>query len=196
MTARGFDVVFAGASQCAGDDPFLVRQGFHRRNLAAVADYVRTNALHGLCVTSWSVREGAKRVQYPLWEFAAKRLRQPAADVQGDWAAAVRKWFGPISPEALDAVSSWSSTMRALECRGQRRHFDPRRPVKPVSGSKPEKVRAAIKDTREKVLSGRTELAAATGPLGDTLRKAVELKLATLDVFEARLNGEIGRAHV
>ena len=56
LLARGYDVVFCGASQCAGDDPFLVRYRYHANNLAASAAYARDRGLKGLCVTSWSVR--------------------------------------------------------------------------------------------------------------------------------------------
>ena len=167
-----------------------MRQAFHRRNLAAVADCVRTNAYYGMCVTSWSVREGAKRVQYPLWEFAAKRLLKPAADEQSDWSRLVAKWFGPVPVGALDAVSEWSSDFRAMECRGRRRHFDPGRPVGPVQTFDPVKVRSDLAATRAKLRAVQPELAAAKGPLGDTLREAAALKLAALDVFEARLDGK------
>ena len=51
-------------------------------------------------------------------------------------------------------------------------------------------MRSDIEATRAKVRGGQSKLASANGPLGDTLREAAALKLAALDVFEARLDGK------
>ena len=61
--------------------------------IAACAADVRAMDLAGLCVTSWSVHLYPKSLQYPLWEFAAKRLKDPSESAEADFASLFLSWL-------------------------------------------------------------------------------------------------------
>ena len=119
----GYDVVFAGASQCGGDSPFFPDLSVHRRNLSYAAEAVRQHNLMALCVTSWSIRQGLKELQYPLLRFAAKRLRNPSADVSADWTSALSDSGVSLSAEEADALTAWSPLLCCYDGRGGWRDY-------------------------------------------------------------------------
>ena len=119
----GYDVVFAGSSHCGGDSPFFPDLSVHRRNLAYAAGKVREHRLKALCVTSWSVRQSLKELQFPLLRFAAKRLREPSADVAADWSAALAAYGVTMSADDADALTAWNPRFCNYDGRGAWRPY-------------------------------------------------------------------------
>ena len=107
LTKLGYEVILSASSQSAVDGPFLPQFKVHRGNIAACAADVRSQKLAGLCVTSWSVHLYPKTLQYPLWEFAAKRLADPSENAEEDFAAIVRRRWGDVPVDVLDRLSTW-----------------------------------------------------------------------------------------
>lgn len=126
LKKRGYDIVYCGASQCAGDDPFLVRYTEHANNLDALAGTARGSGAHGFCVTSWSVRGAPKAMQRPLFAFAARRYLSPSATASADLRAAMSAAFGEGVPADLLAKATESTTqMCFFDLRDRLRHFNP-----------------------------------------------------------------------
>ena len=113
LTKLGYEVILSAASQSAMDSPFMPQFKAHRDNIVACAADVRDQKLAGLCVTSWSVHLYPKTLQYPLWEFAARRLMNPSEDAEADFGAIVRKRWGDVPVAALDRLSNgrWGYSM-------------------------------------------------------------------------------------
>ena len=113
LTKLGYEVILSAASQSAMDSPFMPQFKAHRDNIAACAADVRAQKLAGLCVTSWSVHLYPKTLQYPLWEFAARRLNNPSEDAGADFGAIVRKRWGEVPVDVLDSLSigRWGYSM-------------------------------------------------------------------------------------
>ena len=113
LTKLGYEVILSAASQSAMDSPFMPQFKAHRDNIAACAADVRAQKLAGLCVTSWSVHLYPKTLQYPLWEFAARRLMNPSEDAEADFGAIVRKRWGDVPVDVLDRLSNgrWSYSL-------------------------------------------------------------------------------------
>lgn len=113
LTRLGYEVILSAASQSAMDSPFLPQFKMHRDNIAACADDVRAQKLAGLCVTSWSVHLYPKTLQYPLMEFAARRLGNPAEDPEVAFGEIVRKRWGDVPVDVLDRLSNgrWDYSM-------------------------------------------------------------------------------------
>lgn len=107
LQAHGYDVVFCGASQCGGEDPFLPRYEWHSQNLAASAKLVNGDGLLGLCVTSWSIRGSLKAEQYPLIDYAARCFRNPGLDAEAEFSAVCRRFFGDVTPAQLFDLTDW-----------------------------------------------------------------------------------------
>ena len=107
LAKLGYEVILSAASQSAMDSPFLPKFKPHRDNIAACAADVRAMDLAGLCVTSWSVHLYPKSLQYPLWEFAAKRLKDPSESAEADFASIARKRLGDVPVDVLDRLSAW-----------------------------------------------------------------------------------------
>ncbi len=114
----GHDIVFTASSASAGDGPFLPRYAPHMKNVAASAELVRRDKMMGLCVSSWSVRKFPKSLQYPIWEFAAKRFLNPGADAADDERLAYRRWFGGVEVREMHAVTDWFGQFGALDGAG------------------------------------------------------------------------------
>jgi len=182
ILGKGFDIVICGAAQSVGDDPFLVRYGYHRQNLAASAQFVRDRHLAGFCVTSWSVRGAGKWAQRPLFDFAARRYRNGEARTQAeDWADCVETSFGGIPPELLGRLSDCSQEIRRIDGRNRRRHYDPtHKPAAPADNPDfAEEVADRLADT--KVAAQELQRCAASlTPLGARLLPATECKLVFL----------------
>ena len=106
LTKLGYEVILCAASQSTVDCPFLPQFKTHRDNIAACATDVRDQKLAGLCVTSWSVHLYPKALQYPLWEFAARRLTSPSENAEADFSAIVKKRWGDVPVEVLDSLSN------------------------------------------------------------------------------------------
>jgi hypothetical protein len=113
LTKLGYEVILSAASQSAMDSPFMPQFKAHRDNIAACAADVRDQKLAGLCVTSWSVHLYPKTLQYPLWEFAARRLKNPSENAESDFCEIVKKRWGDISVDDLDRLSNgrWGYSM-------------------------------------------------------------------------------------
>jgi len=118
MRAAGCETIICGSSQSWKEDPFLVRYGAHRDNLSACAALARREQLTGLCVTSWTIHQGLKRLQYPLVAFAAKRYRNPGATAAEDWRNAVTRAFGPVPTDALEQLTAWEVRYGQADGRG------------------------------------------------------------------------------
>ena len=118
MRDAGCETIICGSSQSWKDDPFLVRYGEHRFNLTACADLARRERLSGLCVTSWTIHQGLKRLQYPLFDYAARRYLAPGESSETDWAEAVSTNFGTVPTDALDAISAWQVRYGLADGRG------------------------------------------------------------------------------
>lgn len=130
LAKLGYEVILSAASQSAGDSTFLPRYRFHRDNIAACAAYARERNLAGLCVTSWSVHLYPKALQYPLWEFAAKRFLDPSGSANADFAAIAGKRFGGVPVDVLDRMSSWRWEYLMFDSRAWG-YFKPARPAPP-----------------------------------------------------------------
>lgn len=65
--------------------------------MAGIAAAARAGNFSGLCVTSWSCHRGLKELQYPLFDFAAKRLLDPADATEDDWNAIVARSYGEVT---------------------------------------------------------------------------------------------------
>lgn len=113
----GFEVIFAASTSSCGDGPFLPRYRHHGVNVAAAAALARKEKFRGLCVTSWSVHPIPKALQYPLWEFAAKRYLAPGADEERDFSDCLVRQFGPVSPDCLRTLTEWDSEFPAFDGR-------------------------------------------------------------------------------
>ena len=117
LTKLGCEVMLSASSQSAIDGPFMPQFKAHRDNIAACAADVRAQKLAGFCVTSWSVHLYPKTLQYPLWEFAARRLINPSEDAEADFAAIVRKRWGDIPVDVLDKLSVWKRDYSRFDTR-------------------------------------------------------------------------------
>lgn len=113
----GFEVIFAASTSSCGDGLFLPRYGYHGANVAAAAALARKEKFRGLCVTSWSVHPIPKALQYPLWEFAAKRYLAPGADEERDFSGCLARQFGPVRPDCLRTLTEWDSGFAAFDGR-------------------------------------------------------------------------------
>ena len=113
LTKLGYEVMLSAASQSAMDSPFLPQFKMHRDNIAACAADVRAQKLAGLCVTSWSVHLYPKTLQYPLLEFAARRLKSPSENPEAEFCEIVRKRWGDVSVDVLDRLAGgrWGYSM-------------------------------------------------------------------------------------
>jgi len=113
LTKLGYEVILSAASQSAMDSPFLPQFKMHRDNIAACAADVRAQKLAGLCVTSWSVHLYPKTLQYPLLEFAARRLTSPSENPEAEFCEIVRKRWGDVSVDVLDCLAGgrWGYSM-------------------------------------------------------------------------------------
>ena len=199
MCEAGCEVVVCGSAQSWREDPFLVRYDAHRENLAACAELVRREGLAGLCVTSWTIHQGLKRLQYPLFDFAAKRYRNPGPDVAEEWRLAVVRAFGPVPPDALDGLSGWEVRYGRADGRGWAGYKDGTVPPHGMlEWAFPEGKADMLGLANEfDGVCGRTE--AALGRirqvdgltrLGRLLVEAGELKLAYHRIMARKLRGE------
>ena len=139
----GFSVVFCPSSASYTDGPFLPRYGRHVDNIAAAAALARDKKMRGFCVTSWSIRESTKRLQRPLWLFAARRYLAPSDDVRRDFAAAFTPAFGEIGEAALRDLSNWNDLICPFDGRDWFLHYKPAEPAPADSYAKIVAVRRA-----------------------------------------------------
>ena len=117
LTENGFPVVFAAASASCGDSPFLPLYGKHSGNVAAAAELARRKNLRGLCVTSWSVHLSPKRLQYPLWELAARRYLRPGESVEGDYAEILGRRLPSVDVQTMKDITAWIPTLAPFDSR-------------------------------------------------------------------------------
>lgn len=200
----GYSVIVCGASQSANDTVFLPFYARHRDNLAATADMARREGHLGFCCTSWSVHLSDKRLQYPLWDFAAKRYLDPAATVAEDYAAAVRGRFGGLSCAVLDRLGEGGLALYGFDAR-QRGYLKPALPAEPGAlaerlegfGRQDAKTRASrLALLRSEIASLDSALAAVDlvtegsdllGELVEASRLKRTYATALLDVLEGRM---------
>ena len=114
----GHDVVFTVSSSSSGDGPFLPRYGAHMDNAVAAAELVRRKGMRGLCMSSWSVRKFPKSLQYPIWEFAARRLLDPASDPESDERESYFRCFGSIDPAIVRKMTEWYGHFVPMDASG------------------------------------------------------------------------------
>jgi len=125
----GHDVIFAAASSSSGDGPFLPRYGAHMDNAAAAAALVRDREYLGLCMTSWSVRKFPKSLQFPIWDFAAKRFLDPDCDCGADEDMAYRRYFGSVAADDMRKMTIWSNNLMLMDATGWRPYIKDARPA-------------------------------------------------------------------
>ena len=196
----GREVIYCGAVQCAYDDPFFTRYAYHRENLTSSIEAALQNGLAGYCVTSWSIHQGSKELQFPLVDYAARRFRNPGADSTSDWKEIVAAYFEDVSVAILDEMTVWSRTLKAAD--GRYSGFKDGR-IPPAGGirkrfaDKPEeaqKVLSVVQDHISKTEKGVAAIRAAAGygnsPFLALACEAAELKLLFLDAERRGLTGE------
>lgn len=194
LRKRGYDIVYCGASQCAGDDPFLVRYVYHANNLDALAAKARTNGARGFCVTSWSVRGAPKSVQRPLFAYAAKRFLSPSAEPSADLREAMAKVFGESVPfDALAKATEGTGHVSLFDLRDCLRHFDPVRPLDvkrrdPPNDDAIKAVQDIEKDSSEAFAELKRVPQEDAGPLLAMFMKGLELKVGYFSAC-SRWNG-------
>lgn len=194
----GREMVFCASSQSWRDDPFLVRYGMHRRNIAGGADLVRREKMTGLCVTSWTIHQGLKELQYPLFDYAAKRYLDPGTDAESDWREIVEKDFGDVAVEVIDAVSDWKLELGDADGRGWYLNKDGEIP--PSTGladrfrGKGEEAKKLARISSEIALRTRDALKVWKGKeltdLGRLAVEAAELKASFQEITARSLLGE------
>lgn len=190
LVDHGFKCVFAAASGCGGDDPFIPGLKFHRNNIDAGWAEVKKHNLVGLCVTSWSVRQNSKELQLPLIRYAGTRVWE-------------------LGPE-YDDLSDWKPDLCGLDGRGWHRYKDA---TVPPPGQF-ETVQKRIDETKKDIwgrplqtggetyrqglinaLTGiRKRLVAALPKVSGRWKEAGELKLKLIDAILANLRKEVYRA--
>ena len=183
---HGFTCVFAAASGCGGDDPFLPGLEFHRRNIDAGWAEVEKHKLVALCVTSWSVRQNSKELQLPLIRYAGTRVWE-------------------LGPE-YDDLTKWKPDLCGLDGRGWHRYKDA---TVPPPGQF-EKVQRRIDETKNDIWGRPLQPGAETyrqrliNALSDIRKRLVDalpkvsgrwkdaggLKLRMIDAILANLRGE------
>ena len=184
LVDHGFTCVFAAASACGGDDPFIADLAFHRKNIDAGRAEVKKYSLHGFCTTSWSVRQALKRLQLPLIRYAGSH-----------------KW--ELGPE-YDALSRRDPDLCRFDGRGWHRYKDATVPPPGELG----KVLAAVDAAESDVFGGkvakgeyrklliakaerlRAEIAAALPKVEGDWKRGGELRLKMLDATLSVLRGE------
>ena len=195
---KGREIVLAASTQCYIDDPFLTRTREHRANLAGIAAVARKGEFSGLCVTAWSCHRGLKELQYPLFDFAAKRFLAPSAASEDDWTAIVRRDYGAVSVETLDELTAWGPEFYRIDGRSWSDYKDgavmPRGAALAVYGKDSDKARqlaARARDcaTRVRAALLRMMVRSDTRPLAHLAIEAGELKLAYLDMLAKGLEG-------
>ena len=125
----GHDVIFVASSSSWGDGPFLPRYGAHMDNAAAAAALVRDRNYLGLCMTSWSVRKFPKSLQFPIWDFAAKRFMNPDPDCRADETAAYQRHFGSVAADRMRKMTVWSDNLMPMDATGWRPYIKDARPA-------------------------------------------------------------------
>lgn len=115
---RGHDVIFTTSSSSTGDGPFLPRYGAHMVNVAASAALARREKMLGFCMSSWSVRKFPKILQYPIWDFAARRFLRPSKCVEEDECQAYERYFGRVDPWAMRRLTEWNQSFIAMDATG------------------------------------------------------------------------------
>lgn len=199
LRETGCETIICGSAQSWKEDPFLVRFGAHRGNLAACAALARREKLSGFCVTSWTIHQGLKRLQRPLFDFAAKRYRDPSDDEARDWRDAVSRAFGNVPLDALDALSDWEVRYGNSDGRGWDGYKDgsvPPRAILPWRFKNPKtempKLAAELDAVRTRTASALEKIRATSDltPLGRLMLEAGELKLLQHDAAIRALRGE------
>lgn len=198
---RGREIVLSPSTQCYIDDPFLTRTLEHRNNVAGIAAVVRKERFAGMCVTSWSCHRGPKQLQFPLFDFAAKRLLNPADKAEDDWGEIVRQSYGKVPVSVLDDLTVWCPDFYNFDGRSwsdykdgaimpHGRAFD----FCPKDKSNAFRLVQKVRGFKEQVNSALTKLrgipSSELTALTHDVIEAGELKLAYLDMFERGLGGE------
>lgn len=174
LIEHGFSVVFAAASSCGGDGPFMPDLCYHRHNIAAGREKVRIYGLAGLCITSWSIRQSPKRMQFPLLEFAGS----------GRWTL----------PAEYDALTRWSPDLCDLDGRGWHNFKDATVPppgqLSRVLAKKDKEDPLFRKHAITVASEIRAGVAAALPCVMDKWKEGGELELKILDCMLAALRNE------
>ena len=117
LTKNGFSVIFAPATASCDDGPFLPLYGKHSKNVSAAADLARAEKLRGLCVTSWSVHLSPKRLQYPLWDLAARRFLNPGTTMESDFQEILSRRLGPVNAQTMTDLTGWFNRLARFDSR-------------------------------------------------------------------------------
>ena len=173
----GFRIFLCPSSNSAGDGPFLPRFRFHADNIAASAELARKESFAGYCLTSWSVRQAPKYLQAPLFDFAAKRFLKPDPDPEKDYAEAVARTFGAISPALVDQMTEWDGLLSRFDGRSWSGGLKTALPAPPsylpqLLGQQVRTAKARAKFTRL-VAARQQALAAALDEVGKVQEKGL-----------------------
>lgn len=87
-------------------------------NVAASAALARREKMLGFCMSSWSVRKFPKILQYPIWDFAARRFLRPSKSVEEDECQAYEQYFGRVDPLAMRRLTEWNQSFIAMDATG------------------------------------------------------------------------------
>lgn len=196
----GREIIYCGAVQCAYDDPFFTRYKYHRENLTASISETFQNGLSGYCVTSWSIHQGSKELQFPLVDYAARRFLNPKKNHFEDWEEIVAAYFGNISVAVLDDMTVWSRALKSVDGRysGFKDGRIPRRGgIRTCLADNPterQKIISIVHDHIEKTKKGVKALRAhpdfGKNPFLGLACEAAELKVLFLDAERRGLSGE------
>ena len=204
LKEMGHDIIFTASSASAGDGPFLPRYAPHMKNVAASADLVRRERMLGLCVSSWSVRKFPKALQYPIWDFAAKRLLNPSAAAVDDERQAYERWFGSVTVEQMQSMTGWFGQFGALDGAGWFPYIKHARPapagtfarvLKEMQAFDPKHCEHVLEQTRQLAAQMRqglktTAKSRSSGPSLGVLTNGLDLAIAFLDRTRAVYAGE------
>ena len=109
--AAGREIFFCASTQCVKEDPFTVRFAERVGNVYDGVEICRRDALAGVCVTSWSVHQGSKELQFPLIDYAAKRLFDPGRDGATDWWTVAARYFGDVPCDVMADLTAWNYSL-------------------------------------------------------------------------------------
>ena len=115
----GREIFFCPSVQCVKEDPFTSRFGARLPNVYEAGEICHRAGLSGVCVTSWSVHQGLKEMQFPLIDYAAKRVRDPARSGAVDWWDVANRAFGKVSLTHMQDLTAWNSALGDADGRMQ-----------------------------------------------------------------------------
>ncbi len=198
----GFDLILATSSESYRDGQCLPRYREHGANVIWGSKHTKTRGYRGHCLTSWSVHCAPKRLQYPLWEAAAKVWRDPTIDGrQALDAASVREFGVPLS--TLEILTAWDWALCDFQGESWAGLVKPAQPapkgqlakvierLEAKFGGRWRRDLGTVVAWHQRLIKGALrELEGAPKSKVAELKTGAELQLAYLEALAAFLNGE------